>query len=173
MSKDNNNEERNSSLENLMEQDVNQVPIYTRREIEALMAGEIIEAFNQEIGKEKTLQVMGNVFQSMAKKAGERMKEYLGDNSLEKVPETLQYFAKGGALELAEPEKTSTGIIIRVTRCRYVEMYQKYGLEEYGHILSCKRDFAFWEGFNPQIKFTRTQTIMDGADHCDFCFSLE
>ena len=26
-------------------------------------------------------------------------------------------------------------------------------------------------GFNPDLKLTRTQTIMQGASHCDFRFS--
>jgi len=29
-------------------------------------------------------------------------------------------------------------------------------------------NFAVAEGFGPDIKLTRTQTIMQGADHCDF-----
>ena len=28
-------------------------------------------------------------------------------------------------------------------------------------------------GFNPEIKFERTQTIMQGAAHCDFRLSLD
>ena len=34
-------------------------------------------------------------------------------------------------------------------------------------------DFALVEGFNPKIKLERTQTLMEGADHCDFRHSLE
>jgi hypothetical protein len=29
------------------------------------------------------------------------------------------------------------------------------------------------EGFNPKIKLERTQTIMEGSDHCDFRYTLE
>jgi hypothetical protein len=35
-------------------------------------------------------------------------------------------------------------------------------------ILSCNRDYALIEGFNADIALTRTQTIMQGASHCDF-----
>ena len=42
------------------------------------------------------------------------------------------------------------------------------GLGEIGHLLSCERDGAFCEGFDPKIKLTRTQTIMGGAKVCDF-----
>ena len=32
----------------------------------------------------------------------------------------------------------------------------------------CGLDFPFAEGFGPDIKLARTQTIMQGASHCDF-----
>ena len=44
-------------------------------------------------------------------------------------------------------------------------MYRALGLADLGAShLSCVRDFALVEGFNPEIHLTRTQTIMDGAD---------
>jgi hypothetical protein len=41
-----------------------------------------------------------------------------------------------------------------------------------GTIFSCTRDFALVEGFNPNISLKRTQTIMQGADFCDFRYRL-
>lgn len=37
---------------------------------------------------------------------------------------------------------------------------------------SCNRDFSLVEGFNPAVKLTRTQTVMEGASYCDFRFEL-
>ena len=62
---------------------------------------------------------------------------------------------------------------MNVTRCRYAEMYEELGLQELGYMLSCARDFAMIDGFNPRINLTRTQTIMEGANHCDFLFELK
>jgi hypothetical protein len=47
-------------------------------------------------------------------------------------------------------------------------MYRELGIARLGPILSCARDFALIEGFNPQICLTRTQTLMEGAPCCDF-----
>ena len=41
-------------------------------------------------------------------------------------------------------------------------------IAELGDVLSCQRDAALIEGFNPDVTLTRTQTIMQGASHCDF-----
>jgi L-2-amino-thiazoline-4-carboxylic acid hydrolase len=46
------------------------------------------------------------------------------------------------------------------------------GLREIGDLLSCCRDGAFCEGYDPRIKLTRTQTIMGGASHCDFRYRV-
>jgi len=60
-----------------------------------------------------------------------------------------------------------------VTRCKYAEMYRDMDLAEIGHILSCGRDGTFCTGYNPKIKLERTQTIMQGASHCDFRYQMD
>ena len=47
-------------------------------------------------------------------------------------------------------------------------MYRALGIPELGAVLSCNRDAALIEGFHPEVQFSRTQTIMGGASHCDF-----
>ena len=37
--------------------------------------------------------------------------------------------------------------------------------------MHCNRDHAMIEGLNPDLKLTRTQTVMEGASHCDFRFT--
>ena len=48
------------------------------------------------------------------------------------------------------------------------QVLRRLGLEDLGPILSCGRDGAMIEGFNPAIDFRRTQTLMEGAAYCDF-----
>jgi hypothetical protein len=55
---------------------------------------------------------------------------------------------------------------------RYAEMYRALGVPELGALLSCNRDFALGEGFNPEMTLTRTQTIMEGAPFCDFRYKV-
>ena len=62
--------------------------------------------------------------------------------------------------------------LVELTRpriqARNATMYRRLGLEDLGPILSCGRDGAMIEGFNPAVEFRRTQTLMEGATHCDF-----
>jgi hypothetical protein len=52
-------------------------------------------------------------------------------------------------------------------------MYRALGIPELGAILSCGRDGALGEGFNPALRLVRTQTIMEGAPCCDFRYRME
>ena len=96
-----------------------------------------------------------------------------GEASLESFAGCLDIWKSGGALELVVLNQTPEALDFDVTRCRYAEMYRALGLEDLGGSMSCVRDYTLAEGFNPAIHLTRTQTIMEGASHCDFRFRLD
>jgi fumarate reductase iron-sulfur subunit len=154
-------------------QDINSVPLIVRREIEALLAAPIIKAFIDRFGREAALQVTQEVISTLARQSGEGLKVISGGNSMDHLQKLWPVFGQGGTLEFELLPSTRTTSGLNVTRCRYAEMYRKHGLQEFGFLLSCGRDFAMMEGFNPKIKFARTQTIMEGAPFCDFRFTLE
>ena len=79
----------------------------------------------------------------------------------------------GGALKKKMLVKTPERLEYDMTYCGYAEMYKEMGLAKIGHLLSCNRDGTFCDGYNPKMKLTRTQTIMEGADHCDFRYRME
>ena len=70
-------------------------------------------------------------------------------------------------------EQTRERLAFNVTRCRYAEMYQALSIPELGAALSCNRDIALIQGFNPAVKLTRSQTLMGGAAFCDFRYELK
>jgi hypothetical protein len=51
-------------------------------------------------------------------------------------------------------------------------MYRLLGIPELGALLSCNRDWALIQGFNPDVHLERTQTIMQGASFCDFRYTM-
>ena len=46
-------------------------------------------------------------------------------------------------------------------------------IADLGAVLSCNRDYSLVEGFNPEIKLERKQTIMQGAPCCTFRYSKQ
>jgi hypothetical protein len=86
----------------------------------------------------------------------------------ENMASAFASFAKGNAAEYGVRAQSQDTYEIDVTGCRYAQFYKELGEPELGFLLVCDLDFPFAEGFGPDIKLTRTQTIMQGASHCDF-----
>ena len=85
----------------------------------------------------------------------------------------LPNWTKEEALEIEVLDEAASVMNFNVTRCRYAEMYEEMGLKDIGQLLSCSRDADFCKGYNSEIKFERTQTIMKGAKYCDFRLKLQ
>jgi hypothetical protein len=153
--------------------DLSKVAILTRREIEARIAGPLIKAFIEEFGEDKTLKIARGVILSLARESGAQLAIFVGGNSIEHFAKTMPLWRQDDALQFDILEQSINRLSMNVTRCRYAEMYKDLGIPELGYVLSCGRDFAMVEGFNPKIRLNRTQTIMEGADFCDFRFELQ
>lgn len=156
-----------------MSENLNQIDLLLRREIEARIAAPLIEQFSNRYGQEETLAEVTKVIHRLAGEFGAQFAETMGSNSLTDFAKVLDFWKKNGALEIEIQKQDQKELIFQVTRCRYAEMYRDLGISELGYILSCERDGALGKGFNPRIKLTRTQTIMGGAQSCDFRFHLE
>jgi hypothetical protein len=141
-----------------------------QREIEAKIVGPLIRAFAEELGEVHALGIVRGVISRLARESGAALAASLGEDSLTAFAHGLDRWKEGGALEIDLLEASNERLSFNVTRCRYAEMYRAVGLADLGASLSCQRDYALVEGFNPALSLTRTQTLMGGASHCDFRF---
>jgi len=148
------------------------ISILDRRKIEAQIAGPLIKAFIEEIGEDKALAVVRSVIGKLARQSGMDLAKALGGNTMADLAGGLTAWAKGDAYEMEGITLTETKYVYNITRCRYAEMYKAIGMADLGVILSCGRDFELISGFNPKMKLTRTKTIMEGCDCCDFRITL-
>ena len=149
------------------------VGVLLRREIEARILAPIIQAFSAEFGREKVIEIVTRVIKDIAREQGRGLAQKAGGTTLADFVGNKGAWRKGGALETEVLRLDATQYDYNVTRCRYAEMYHRLGIPEIGFLLSCNRDFAFGEGFNPEMQLTRTQTIMQGAPFCDFRYRQE
>ena len=154
--------------------DNNELGILARRKIEAEIIKPIYEILVREIGKTRAQAVIGEAIEQAAIDAGKAFasKEPNGANIKSFI--ALQYlWEKDNALDVKVIDADDQQYNYDVTRCRYAETYREMGLGELGAVLSCNRDGAFCEGYDPKLKLERTQTIMGGATHCDFRYRME
>lgn len=153
--------------------DPSQMDILDRRQVEAMILGPMLRAFQDEIGEDRTNEIARTVITNLAREQGSQFAKGNGANGLEDYASNKDAWRRHGALEVDIIESSPTTYSFDVTRCKYAEMYNELGFGDLGEIFSCTRDFEFCAGFNPDVKLERTQTIMQGASHCDFRYSLD
>jgi predicted ArsR family transcriptional regulator len=147
---------------------LNAMGVLTRREIEARILVPLLEALGEEFGRERVLEIARQTIIDIARQQGQALAQAMGGNSLPHLADSLAAWKKDDALVIDVLEQGEEHFAFNVTRCRYAEMYRMLGIPELGVLLSCNRDQALIQGFNPVVRLERTQTIMEGAAFCDF-----
>lgn len=143
-----------------------------KRAIEASAVVPVIRAVAQRIGREEALSILQEVNQQEALRRGQDLMNKIGQNGIEELANDVHTWGEGGRWEMDVIEQTPVTYFFNVLRCPYYDKYRELGVEEFGVALSCCRDETFAKGLNPQLKLVRTQTIMEGAEHCDFRYYL-
>jgi hypothetical protein len=151
------------------------LPILTQRRIEAAFAAGVYDEMKAELGEETAKRILANAVIKMARATAAEMAKAApgGVADLDSFRAIQPRWTAEDALRTEVLRSTPTEFDFNVTKCRYSEMYREMGLAELGALLSCNRDGSFCEGYDPKLKLTRTQTLMGGADHCDFRYVRE
>jgi hypothetical protein len=145
-----------------------------RRRIEAGILKHVYDTLKGSHGVEVAKKTIAeSVRQSALAQARQMAAAVGGKTSMQTFVDRQEQWTRGDALTVEVKEKSDTRYRFNVTRCKYAEMYRDMGLGEIGHLLSCQRDGTFCEGYDTRLKLKRTQTIMQGASHCDFDYTLE
>jgi hypothetical protein len=149
-----------------------EVPIshLQRRKIEGRVLMPFIAACREKFGDAATRDLVIATIRRLAAEDGERWAGVFGRDlaALKSVVEEV--WAGGGSLEIDIISASGERLDFNVTRCRYAEFYKELGLADLGFLIHCNRDHAMVDGFNAGLALTRTQTVMEGAPHCDFRF---
>ena len=154
-------------------QTIYDVPVILRREIEALMIKPFLDAFEQELGHDKAYEIAVKVIEQLAMKQGKDYIEVLDGNDLDAVTRQMESWSANGALEMELKRNSNTTLDMTITKCIYVDMYERIGMKDLGTLLSCMRDEPFYKGLNADIQMERNKTLMGGDECCDFSFILK
>lgn len=151
-----------------------ELPMLERRRIEAQILKHVYETLKSSHGVEVAQQTVGDAVKASSIEQAQGMAAAVnGNTSMQTFVDRQSQWTASGALEIEVLEQSDDVYRFDVKRCRYSEMYREMGLGDIGHLLSCQRDGTFCEGYDTRLKLTRTQTIMQGATHCDFSYRLE
>jgi predicted ArsR family transcriptional regulator len=157
--------------ENMPEITVN---LIERRRIEAEIIKYIYDAIVEDSGEEKAKEIIAKAIQKTALDAG--VKAALKENNktgTRSLAAIQHLWSAGGALKLKVIELTDETYSYVVEHCAYAKMYKEMGINDLGLIVSCLRDSAFIEGYAPDLKMERPQTIMEGKSTCEFHYKVK
>ncbi|MFO7559095.1 MAG: L-2-amino-thiazoline-4-carboxylic acid hydrolase [Desulfobacterales bacterium] len=110
----------------------------------------------EKIIKASTLQFIGQMIPASYLFTKEFMLNAVWQNMVEK-----DYNIEGSVMP---PEGNS--ISVNVRRCFYDELSREVGLMPIADKM-CNGDFIFWETYHPNVRFSRTKTLIGGDDHCN------
>ena len=149
------------------------IPLIEQIRIQARALVPLIQALEAELGEERAHAVVRKAVGEQYRQLGERWwRAQRAEAPGDKLAASFEQFAAGGALDYEVVKRDAEAFDVNVTGCRYARFFQELGVPELGFLLVCGADAPMTEGFAAGITLTRTQTIMQGASHCDFRYAL-
>jgi predicted ArsR family transcriptional regulator len=120
------------------------------------------------------------VVEIVAKERGKKVQENWrriakehGRNDIEGIKQTLWQWVAEAGFEFIEIETEEDGTQFHVTKCPLADMARELGAEDWGVTCYCADDPHIVAGFNPDIGFRRTKTLMEGDPYCDQFYFLK
>jgi hypothetical protein len=145
------------------------IPVIEQAKIQAQVLVPLVKALQAELGEKRASSLVRKALGDVYRRHGEEFWRTKNEKNLGKVmASAFTTFARGDALDYGIIEQSEDAFEIDVTGCRYAEFYKELDEPELGFLLVCSADFSTAEGYDPDIELSRTQTIMQGASHCDF-----
>ena len=150
------------------------IPLIEQVKIQAQVLVPLVKALQAELGEERANAIVRKALGNLYRRYGEKWWRTQGARDLgEKMASAFEMFGAGDALGYEVIKQAPDAFEINVTQCRYAKFYHEIGAPELGFLLTCSADFPMAEGFGADVQLTRTQTIMQGASHCDFRYALK
>ena len=150
------------------------IPVIEQVKIQAQVLIPLVKALQAELGEERANAIVRSALGDLYRKFGEKWWRSRGSSNFgDAIASAFATYAAGDALDYEVVKQTPDAFELNVTGCRYAQFYEKLGTPELGFLLTCSADFPMAEGFGADIQLTRTQTIMQGASHCDFRYALK
>ena len=150
------------------------IPLIEQVKIQAQVLVPLVKTLRAELGEEKADVLVRKALGELFRKVGDKWWRSQGGNDVGKnMAAAFEGFAAGDALDYRVLEQSPERFEIDVTQCRYAQFFKQIGAPELGFLLVCSADFAMAQGYGAGVRLKRTQTLMQGASHCDFRYALD
>jgi len=106
--------------------------------------------------------------------------EYYSSIETYKPENTLQNFVKPffededykTILTTEVIENREDFVSLKIRECLNAKIFRELNAADIGYATLCQGDEAWVRAYNPNIRFNRTKTLMEGDDYCDHCYKM-
>ena len=150
------------------------VPLIEQVKIQAKVLVPLVRTLQAELGEEQANAIVrrrSETCTASTARSGGKLREPATSGT--GLGSAFEMYASGDAMHYEVVKQAPDAFELNVTECRYAKFYKEIGAPELGFLLTCSADFPMAEGFGAEVQLTRTQTIMQGASHCDFRYALK
>ncbi|MBN1303803.1 MAG: L-2-amino-thiazoline-4-carboxylic acid hydrolase [Anaerolineales bacterium] len=131
-----------------------------------------LNALKQEFG-EKVVEIVARERGKKVEENWRRIAEEHGRNDIEGIKQTLWRWVAEAGFEFTEIETDEVGTQLHVTKCPLADMARELEAADWGFTCYCADDPHITAGFNPEIGFRRTKTLMEGDQYCDHFYFMK
>lgn len=147
-----------------------QLAYLQRAKIQAEILLPLFRLLKAEIGDERAGELLRAAVDEFATNLGRELAAQGEGTSLQKLRAAFRMFMAEDALQLEPIANTDTELSVNIRGCKYADYFQGIGEAEFGAMLVCGIDPPMTAAVGSDLTLERTQTIMTGGSHCDFCF---
>lgn len=146
------------------------VSLLDRTKIQAEVLVPVYKALEREVGGERARAIVREALADEFRQLARDWVSEAGGDQAAAFVRFAAYSNAGDPLRFDYRDAPEGQLAFDVTSCQYARFFQELGEPELGFLLVCGADQPIAEGLG--IGFERTQTIMQGASHCDFRYVL-
>jgi hypothetical protein len=143
--------------------------------IQAKVLVPVVRALRKELGTERANQIVADALRGWSRELYGKIGEEMTGRPAEKFDAILQTWMPkiGTDVDMDVVRQTPEHWDFNITGCRYADFFRQLGEPELGALLLCEQDIHVTDVVGrPDVKLERTQTIMKGAQYCDFRWSM-
>ncbi len=150
--------------------DENKLPLLDEIKVQTKVIKTILDALRAELGKEKADALIYNALRPHIRDVYHKIGKRKSGNPYEKWEKVWEEIRPriGENVEREFVINDSNACEYNVRKCKFAEFFKEIGEPELGMIMMCDFDYYIAEIGKPVVELTRTQTLMEGADYCDF-----
>ena len=151
-------------------------PLLEQCKIQAQVLVPLLKAFRAELGAERANRIAWAALAEWRRQITNELHAPLTGSPAERWMAGVMAASPmiGDAVDIEFLKQEPTAMEFNITGCRFAQFFRELGEPELGFALLCAMDNTAAEEIGAgEVQFTRTGTIMQGADHCDFRYALK